>query len=316
MSFGSFATRVVATKVVATDGTGDFTDIQSAIDDLPSDGGVVYIKEGTYTLTTGLTLSTDNVIIYGSSRSTIIQGSGTITLFTMDSINNIVLRDLSLTTLSGSVTIIEADSCNQCFISNCYINGSAGGIILSSSSECVVEHCDVKPYGGFSIDISGSDNVIKNNFLTQHIGGGIRVSSGSGNIIDGNRAFPSAVGLGGADAIVITSSGNIIINNHTSGSIGNGIRLTEASNCIVSNNYCYNHWILGVTTRDGIYLSGNSDRNLITGNQCLNSDGYGINISAATCDKNIIDGNVVYNNTTGQINDSGTNTVVGDNVTT
>ncbi|GAI66798.1 unnamed protein product [marine sediment metagenome] len=45
MSMGSFATRVIATIVVATDGTGDTDDIQEGIDLLPAGGGVVYIRE-------------------------------------------------------------------------------------------------------------------------------------------------------------------------------------------------------------------------------------------------------------------------------
>ncbi|MEK0337769.1 MAG: hypothetical protein QQN41_10090, partial [Nitrosopumilus sp.] len=72
MSFGSFASRVVATKVVAIDGTGDFTDIQSAIDDLPAGGGVVYIKEGTYTITAGITFPNAAISLIGAGRSTII----------------------------------------------------------------------------------------------------------------------------------------------------------------------------------------------------------------------------------------------------
>src|SRR3990167_5690454 len=73
MNLGSFASRVVATKVVATDGTGDFTDIQSAIDALPSDGGVVYIKEGTYIITSTITKASDNIFIMGAGVATIIE---------------------------------------------------------------------------------------------------------------------------------------------------------------------------------------------------------------------------------------------------
>jgi len=76
MALGSFASRVVATKVVATDGTGDFTDIQSAIDDLPSTGGVVYIKEGTYDISTGLTITTANVALIGAGKASQIHTTG------------------------------------------------------------------------------------------------------------------------------------------------------------------------------------------------------------------------------------------------
>jgi len=68
MAGGSFASRVVATRVVATDGTGDFTDIQSAIDDLPSGGGVVYVKEGTYAITSAITITSSNVGLIGAGK--------------------------------------------------------------------------------------------------------------------------------------------------------------------------------------------------------------------------------------------------------
>ena len=57
MGAGGFSSRVVATAVVATDGTGDFTDIPAAIASLPAGGGVVYVKEGTYTIGSAIVIT-------------------------------------------------------------------------------------------------------------------------------------------------------------------------------------------------------------------------------------------------------------------
>jgi len=39
--------KAVAEVFVASDGSGDYEDIQTAIDSLPSEGGIVYLKAGT-----------------------------------------------------------------------------------------------------------------------------------------------------------------------------------------------------------------------------------------------------------------------------
>ena len=54
------------------DSLGDYTDIQSAIDALTSSGGQIFVREGTYTLSTGLTIADNDITIVGEGRSTII----------------------------------------------------------------------------------------------------------------------------------------------------------------------------------------------------------------------------------------------------
>lgn len=60
-----------ATFVVALDGSGDFDDIQEAIDALGSEGGKITIKEGTYNLTDTIILK-DNITLSGMGFGTII----------------------------------------------------------------------------------------------------------------------------------------------------------------------------------------------------------------------------------------------------
>ena len=62
-----------ATYIVSTDSdTGDYTDIQSAINNLPSSGGTIFVKQGTYTLTSGITIADSDVAVIGEGRNTII----------------------------------------------------------------------------------------------------------------------------------------------------------------------------------------------------------------------------------------------------
>lgn len=70
--------KKAATYIVAADGSGDFTDIQDGIDALPAGGGLVYVREGTYTLAAGLTLAKSNVTLIGSGEATIITLANTV----------------------------------------------------------------------------------------------------------------------------------------------------------------------------------------------------------------------------------------------
>lgn len=64
---------------------------------------------------------------------------------------------------------------------------------------------------------------------------------------------------------------------------------------------------------DGIKLTTSSDNVQLFGNSLLNCTGYGINIADSTCDNNQLGLNTFTNNTTGNINDLGTNTFISPN---
>lgn len=61
---------------------------------------------------------------------------------------------------------------------------------------------------------------------------------------------------------------------------------------------------------NGIYLGANNDYNIISNNLCRDNGDYGIDISAATCDGNLIGANIYNNNVTGDYDDNGTNTKI------
>jgi parallel beta-helix repeat protein len=95
-----------------------------------------------------------------------------------------------------------------------------------------------------------------------------------------------------------------------------GISVVDSSNCHIGNNLVIEPGQDGANTFDGIILSGNSDTNSIQNNRIhsgATSARYGINISAGTCDNNLVDDNV-YSGTfgTGVRNDAGTGTQGAD----
>jgi len=62
--------------------------------------------------------------------------------------------------------------------------------------------------------------------------------------------------------------------------------------------------------------TASTDQNTITGNQVNNNGGFGINISVIGSSSNIISSNIIEGNTSGQIQDLGTNTTLIGNIPT
>ena len=81
----NFVSSNSATFVVhPTVGVGDYTTIQAAVDALPAEGGIIIVREGTYAITTAITLPDKSVTIFGINAGSVIidLGSNAIYAFT------------------------------------------------------------------------------------------------------------------------------------------------------------------------------------------------------------------------------------------
>lgn len=65
---------------------------------------------------------------------------------------------------------------------------------------------------------------------------------------------------------------------------------------------------------DGLKLTATDDKNSFAQMQFLDNGAYGVEIAASTCDNNIILGNVFDGNSSGQLTDSGTGTLIRSNI--
>ena len=287
MALGSFASRVVATAVVATDGTGDFTDIQSAIDSLPAGGGVVYIKEGTYTITAKITITSANISIFGAGKGTKIISSGGIRMFECINADNFTVKDIWFYG-EGAVTpgshALYFDSCDNVIVDRCIIEnmGTTGINFVNATDSSSVVSCHVIDCGNVGLRIQGTNIILKGNFI-------------SGGSDHGIHVF---------DSSNITITSNIIRNN-----VKEGMYLQTTIGMIVANNICDDNDSGDTATYSGIKLFFDVDRCIITGNVCINNGDYGININHNSCANNVVTGNTCLNNTTGQIRDVGTDTL-------
>lgn len=123
---------------------------------------------------------------------------------------------------------------------------------------------------------------------------------------------------GGTDDTVM---GNIIIANYA-----RGINWS-AVNGVLCNNICHHHdngagintsyssamTIVGnncQANQDGIQLAADSDDYVVCSNICKDNTRYGIYISAASCERNLVFNNKLLNNATAHFLDNGTGTIL------
>ena len=306
MSLGSYASRVVATKVVAIDGTGDFTDIQSAIDALPAGGGVVYIKEGIYNLTSGLTVTSNNISLIGSGRSTIIEASGIgmgATALSFTTANYCIVDMIYFDIEEDSVTAISATDINNLIVSNCYFYRMNYGLYLNNCTACSIysNYLSTGTLHGILALGTSSGNSFQNNYITL-CADGLR-SDGSGNVIIGNTCYNNtSVGIDIRSSPETTVEGNVCKSNLY------GIAIFGCNYCSVVGNICNENG------DDGIWFETGADYCTVSANQCISNGSRGINI-IATCDNNTFTGNVAVLNTTAQITDLGAGNVFCCNIT-
>lgn len=234
--------------VVALDETGDFSDIQEAIDALPSIGGGIYIKEGTYDLVNKITINKSNVTLSGVGKATIIKSTANIEaidyLISISSKSGITIRDISFdATAAGDVGCIECTTLTNSFIGYCWFIAS----------------------GEASIHLKTNSN--GNIFLQNRFTSGLAVESVgcSNNIYMGNVCTSTYAGI----RLRSGSSNNVLSGNVSSSNTIDGIRIEAISAAcdrnIVTGNICQSNGQRGIY----VYNNGSTcNYNLVHGNIC------------------------------------------------
>jgi parallel beta-helix repeat protein len=237
----------------------------------------------------------------------------------------------------GTVNYIDVYHCRFEAISAEAAGQYAAGIEGDTNCYYVtISHNIFKNMNWIAMDCDGlHDSNIVGNIVYNSLNG-IEVSEGSINVVVADNNVKTITRLSaGSAGLQIGTAGNpcqriIIANNIIEDVQRDGIFLANSSvDCVVEGNIVYNAGRAavagannGLRIRDangclicgnrllgnngyGIYLSGGSNNNRIEGNYTSGNTGGCVNVSAATCNNNVITNN---NLDEGNIADAGTNT--------
>jgi hypothetical protein len=278
------------TVIVAADGSGDFTDIQDGIDDLPAGGGLVFVKDGTYNISAKIVIAKSYVTLQGSGRATIIHLN--------DSVNNdcielgdgasnyagIIVQDLKIEGNKANQTAGEGidilTKLTDLQIINCWIyQAKYAGIDNSSGIDKIhIEGCLIEESGRYGINNNSSDECIVTNNIFLNNGDASYSQYYTGyakrELIE-NNVFYHNGGATSADGVYITDSSNCVVNGNSfygcKNGVHNGYAIGNGDGQIISNNVFEDNY-------DDAIEAGGSDMD-ISDNRIYDCGGYGINLT-------------------------------------
>jgi len=249
----------VSTVIVALDGSGDFDDIQAAIDSLPSTGGIVQIKAGTYKISSQIDIRVSNTTIVGVGTSTkIIPVSSINQVFRVISLSNILIDNLFIDCDSLSGAGIDFFGTTFSTISRCIIeNASANGITIhDSSEEIVIDGNQLSSNTQNGIIIATAKGIINDNKLIDNTKSGIVINLSSNCVISSNIVTGNGTGLAPdpnkpySGILVQDDSNENIISSNTSVDNANAEIEIKDSNCD-DNIITFNNCTSGTITDNG-----------------------------------------------------------------
>ena len=300
----------------------DYAKIQWAVDNA-TEGGVIIVRDGTYTenikLKKRLTIRSEN----GSESTTVSAEDSSAFDVTADYVN------ISGFAVEGATGILKAGiylNASYCSIYNNNCSNSFFGIFLSYSNNNSISNnnCSNR-FNGFRLEYSNNNTILNNDCITD----GIRLKNSSYNVISHNNCWISLSDSSnnfisnnnctnnGQGMFLEYSSNNTLSDNNCSAN-GVGIDLSYSNNNSISNNNCSSN-----NRCEGINLL-NSNNNTISNNDCSNngmeSGGWGIALWASS--NNFITNNKIsFNGWNGilltsaaNLPDSSNNKIVRNNI--
>lgn len=217
--------------------------------------------------------------------------------------------------LSGIRVLQGTCEVNAAIGNKCNDNGQMGIQCGGVHMLVVGNHCEMNLYG-----IQGSTDgcIVGNDCQYNYIHGIGAPGYGmcTGNICARNGSYRTGVAPGGYGIVVQADFAAVTGNecNHQySGATrdGAGILVKDAAYCTISGNQCEEN-DLQDGVGDGIRLEGDSDENIVNGNNCHLNGRDGIRVAAATCNNSMITNNKLVANGT-PLTDAGTGTLENNN---
>ncbi|MCK4329604.1 right-handed parallel beta-helix repeat-containing protein [candidate division WOR-3 bacterium] len=290
------------------DGTADDVEIQAALDQINTlGGGVVYVKQGTYNLSSNLT-PYSNTILMGTGPGTVLNRT-TATAINVNNKTRVVIENLRITgSCTQGIQFYDATDgeIKQCWIDNSGINGiiitGSGGV--NNSHYNIIANNICSGSVTYGINIHGYENIIQGNNCRNAASSCIYLNGAESNVVVGNVVDGGTSGAG--ISLVSNSMDNTITGNTL---IKGRLYLHSSTWNTVSSNTVFQHqiyiydsdWntVVGNTIREytvgaGVHLGGGSDFNTISNNICYNHNSSGIYLCASS--NNTVTDNVCADN--------------------
>ena len=205
-----------ATIVVALDGSGDAEGIKEAIKMLPINGGVIYVKEGSYNLKSGsggYNMNKPNINIIGAGAGTVITSAADTAVFIVAA-NNCSIKNLKIIGTDNAGDTLQVGILAQgsgrtgLIVEDCWITLMGNRGITLDADKCIVSNCLVDSNNDEGIVVSDNNNIVISNQVHSNTNEGIHVSSGDRNIISSNISLSNGTNF--TDAGTNTTTGTNI----------------------------------------------------------------------------------------------------------
>lgn len=209
-----------------------------------------------------------------------------------------------LTVKNSTTAAIKTMYTNEFFMDDVEIQASGTAIDMDYCSQSTIINFD-------SIACTNGVDMNECHFFSMNANGALDNTNNGWTIANStNLAISSAFVLNcGGDGMNLTSVTDTRIDGVFNENGGQGIEFVSGCNRIfLVNSGIQNN------TSDGIKLTATSDNVNIQSSFVIGNGGYGVNISASSCDNAVITGNNFSTNTSGAVNDLGTGTVIRGNV--
>lgn len=293
----------------------------------------------------GTDMYTTGTILSVTAGGTTVNGSGTSWLANLSGGQQIFINNEwhLIAAVTGDTTIILAEPyIRESTYAGTYRAGTVAKdveiseLTIKDSSTTAIDLDDVRDFRmedvlllsnnkGFTMDNS-SYVLIETSVVTNSTSSGYEITNA--NFCNLSQVASPSNGVHGA--VLNNMNVGTLIYSSSNGNTTDGVNATDVENYtfilevsdngsngiefVSGCNECSVSLIAQGNTSDGAKLTATSDDNNINISQIKSNGGYGVNIAAASVDNTIVLGNHISGNSSGQVADSGTATLIRSNI--
>lgn len=284
--------------------------LQTILTNCGSDGCVVWLGEGSYTVSTLLALQ-NNTWLRGSGRNNTIFVSGNNAVLIATNANNVRISDLTIdnTNVTSLHSTIFMSNSDYCLIENVHIfEGNGDGFSISNSTGCVLRNTIAEGKGryGYYLRTDSDENIITESQTVSNQYG-ILVEHGS----DGNRIVNNFVHNNSLEGIYVRGDRTIVDGNTVQYNLRQGIACEgSVGNYVVEGVIIVNN-VAHSNTNQGLDFEFDCDNGIVSNNVAYNN-GRGLYLADGSIGNMTVIGNKFYNNTALSAINGANHTIIGN----